>query len=131
VLHNKRLQPTPCRYFPLSQARYNLPRGTARLKRKAVSRPTMSLLAVTLLVQACALVAATVPKLIRSAPNAPIGFVVVVFASLYWFPKRWSGMEYISCGYLVALVVFEVVVYLLLWAIVILIHNARESASGG
>lgn len=91
----------------------------------------MSLLSVTLLVQSSALLAAVIPKLVRGAPNGLIGFVAVVFASVYWFPRRWSGMELISFGYLVAFAVFEIFVYLLLWAAVVLIRNAGEAASGG
>ncbi len=91
----------------------------------------MSLLSLTLLVQSSAILAAAFPKLVRRAPDGSIGFVAVMFASVYWFPRRWSAMELISFGYLVAFVVFEIFVYLLLWATVVLVRNAREAASGG
>ncbi len=91
----------------------------------------MTMLVSTLLVQAGAFVAAALPKLFRRPFNSPIGFVAVVFGSVYWFPTRWSGMELISFAYLIGFLVFEVLVYLLALAAVGLLRQAHEAASGG
>jgi hypothetical protein len=90
----------------------------------------LTLLLATLLVQACAAVAAALPKLFRQPVSSAAGFVGLVFATFFWFPARWAGMELVSLAYMAGFLFFEFLVFLMIWSVVVLLRQARDAAAG-